>query len=183
MKKSQKKNYVVVALLVVLLFLAIGYAAFSEVLTVSGTATGTGTWNVHFGDTATLNPSGYGTPVVDVENNTITVDDLKLGYPGDGCTLAFSIVNEGNLPAKLTSLEILNSDGTAFSSEDITITAPSIEGETLAANQSCPVTIAIAWDADSEATNVTASFKVQFTYDQDASAVTVNAVHGTHTAN
>ena len=184
MKKKQKRNYVIIALLIILLALAIGYAAFSQTLTISGTATGTGTWNVHFTEEATISPSGHSVKGPQVTNDTITVDDLTLGYPGDGCTLTVNIKNEGSLAAKLTSLEILDSDGmTPFSNSDITITAPSIEGETLAAGETCPVTIAIAWNEDSTATSATAGFKVKFTYDQSNEAVTVTPDHGSHTSN
>lgn len=46
--KKTKKNYLIIALIVILLTLAVGYAAFSGTLTISGTATANGTWDIHF---------------------------------------------------------------------------------------------------------------------------------------
>ena len=183
MKKNQKRNYVIIALLIILLALAVGYAAFTQTLTISGTATGTGTWNVHFDSTATISPSGHSTLGPQVTNDTVTVNDLTLGYPGDGCTLTVNIVNDGNLAAKLTSLEILDAEDQPFSNSDIQIEAPDIASETLAAGETCPVTIAISWKEDSMATSASADFKVKFTYDQSNEATSVSPDHGSHTSN
>ena len=57
MKKS-KKNSAIIVLIVLLLAIAIGYAAFSSTLTINGTATGTGSWDVKFTDTALLQADG-----------------------------------------------------------------------------------------------------------------------------
>ena len=46
--KKQKRNYLLVALIVILLAIAVGYAAFSANITISGTATASGTWDVKF---------------------------------------------------------------------------------------------------------------------------------------
>ena len=59
MAKS-KKNYLVIVLVVALVSLAVGYAAFSQNLTISGTATGTTTWDVKFTD-ATMSDTTHGT--------------------------------------------------------------------------------------------------------------------------
>ena len=50
MKKSNKrnKNLVIILLTILLLALAVGYAAFSDVLTISGTANAKGTFNLEF---------------------------------------------------------------------------------------------------------------------------------------
>lgn len=180
MKKS-KKNYVLIALIVLLLALAVGYAAFSQNLTISGTATGTTTWEVKF-VSATINETGHGDSPV-VTDNSITVNPL-LGFPGDGCTVTANIKNNGSLPAKLTKFNLTAADGTtAFSNSDVTIEIPTIptDGtEVIAPGATCPVTISIKWNADSTATSVSAPFKVNFEYTQDTTEVNVTPNHGTH---
>ena len=44
--KNKKRNYVIVVLVVLLLALAVGYAAFSDTLTISGTANAKGTFDM-----------------------------------------------------------------------------------------------------------------------------------------
>ena len=162
----KKKNYLIIALIVILLALAVGYAAFSQTLQISGTATANGQWEVIFSN-ASISPTGHGSEPV-VSNDTITVEDLTLGYPGDGCTLTVDIKNNGNLAAKLTSLTVYNEDGlTPFDNDDITISVPSeIEGETLDAQETCTSNITIQWNQDSVSESAAASFVIKFEYEQ-----------------
>jgi len=52
--KKTKRNNVLIVLVVLLLALAVGYAAFQQVLTISGTATAAGNWDVKFVDPTTI---------------------------------------------------------------------------------------------------------------------------------
>ena len=144
---------------------AVGYAAFSDTLTISGTATANGEWEVKFSE-ATLSPDGHGSAPV-VADNTITVNDLTLAYPGDGCTLTVKILNNGNLSATLKSLTVYNQDGTQpYSNDDISISVPDIDGEELAAGETCTVSIPIQWNSDSVNEEAQASFCIKFEYNQ-----------------
>ena len=179
MKKS-KKNYVIIALVVILLCLAIGYAAFTANLTINGTATGTGTWDVKF-TSATINETGHGDAPT-VTDTTITVD-AKLAYPGDGCTVTANILNNGNIPAKLTEFKLTDDQGNTYSNENVEVTIPTIAtdgSEVIATGKTCPVTFAIKWKEDSTATTVNAKFKISFKYEPDTSEVTVTPSHGVH---
>ena len=49
--ESKNKNILIASLLAVVLVMAVGYAAFVQQLTISGTAEITSTWNVHFDTT------------------------------------------------------------------------------------------------------------------------------------
>lgn len=182
MKKS-KKNYLIIALVVILLCLAIGYAAFSANLTINGTAKGTGTWDVKF-VSATINEDGHGNAPT-VTDNTISVD-VELGYPGDGCTVTANIQNAGNIPAKLTGFELTDDTGATYTDTDVEILIPDIKKdgtEVIAPGATCPVTFSVKWLTDSKATTVDAKFKISFTYEQDTTEATVAPAHGTHTTN
>lgn len=176
MAKS-KKNYVVIALVVALLSLSLGYAAFSQNLTINGTATGTANWDVKF-TSATMSDASHGSATVDADD-TVTVAGL-MSYPGDGFTVTTEITNNGSVDAKLTSFELVSDDGTPFSNDDIDVSIPSIQNDSLKAGDVCPVTIAVKWKETSEVENVNANFKVKFTYEQDTTAVDVSPAHGTH---
>lgn len=179
MKKS-KKNYAMIALVVILLCLAIGYAAFSANLTINGTATASGTWEVKF-IKAEMNDEDHGTAEV-TSSDEVTVN-AKLAFPGDACTVTVYIKNNGTIPAELTSFECTKADGTTvFTDDNIEVVIPDIEtgDEIIKAGETCPVTITVKWKADSTATNATASFKVKFEYKQPEE-VEVTPSHNTHT--
>ncbi len=184
MKKS-KRNYLIIVLLVVLLALSVGYAAFSANLTINGTATATGTWDIQFAS-AKINDDDHGDQpqiiTTTTTNDTIKVD-AKLSYPGDGCTVTANIKNNGTVPAKLTGFVLTDDKGNTYSNADILVTLPTIttDGtEIIKAGATCPVTFTIKWDTDSEATSANASFKISFTYEQATEEFTTQPSHGTH---
>lgn len=184
MKKS-KKNYILIALVVLLLALAIGYAAFSANLNINGTANASGQWDVKF-VSATVNTEEHGTAKItttDKESDTINVE-VDLAYPGDACTVTANIKNGGNVPAKLTKFELTDDTGAKYENPDIDVIIPTIAtdgSEVIAAGETCPVTFGIKWNTDSEETEATAKFKISFTYEQDTTEVDVQADHGAHT--
>ena len=188
MKKS-KKNYVLIALVVILLCIAVGYAAFSANLTINGTANANGTWDVKFVKAA-INEPGHGTvePSISPDGQTLTVA-VELSYPGDGCTVTANIKNSGTIPARLTAFDIYAEDGeSVFTNPDITVTVPDDgnnftsgeNGEVIAAGETCPFTFSVQWNESSKATSATAKFVIKFTYSQP-DAVTVSPDHGAHT--
>ena len=178
MAKS-KKNYLVIVLVVALVSLAVGYAAFSQNLTISGTATGTTTWDVKFTD-ATMSDTTHGTATVTDE--VVTVEGT-LGFPGDAFTVTTEITNAGSLPAKLTEFKLTDKDGNEFESEDITVEIPTMAtdgSEIIEPGKACTVTIAVKWNEASEKESVTAGFDVHFAYEQSTTTVNVEADHGAH---
>lgn len=178
MAKS-KKNYLVIALVIALVSLAVGYAAFSQNLTISGTATGTTTWDVKFTD-ATMSDTTHGTAIV--ADDTVTVNGT-LGFPGDAFTVTTEITNAGSLPAKLTEFNLTDDTGAEFANDDVTVEIPTMatDGtEIIAPGEACTVTIAVKWNEASEKESVSAGFKVNFAYEQSTTTVNVEADHGTH---
>ena len=122
MRKTKKRNYLVIALVVILLALAVGYAAFQTQLTITGTATAQGTWNVHFVATGVSGTriASTGTPTLasdkmsvslsaDLKTATIAVD---LTQPGQAATVTLPIINEGTVDAVIDSFTISTPSGT-----------------------------------------------------------------------
>lgn len=177
MKKNQKKS-VLIVLVILLLALAVGYAAFQQVLNITGTAKAAGNFEVKFVDPTTIT-TGHGT-ATKTADDTVTVE-ATLGYPGDGCTVTTHITNAGTIPAKLTTLEVLGTNGETFKDDDITITTPSIAEEELAPGETCEFTFAIAWKEDSTADKKDVGFNIKFTYDQNTTPTSVDANHPAHT--
>lgn len=177
MKKS-KKNYTIIVLIVLLLALAIGYAAFSATLTIDGTAEGTGTWDVHF-KSATLKDS---TGAVDTKHGTVTLNDptndtitaeVTLAYPGDGVILEAVVENSGNTPAKVKTFTVTGADDELLITE-----AGPATGEPLAANGgTCTAQFAVQWNPESTTDTLSKTFTVTFEYVQDTTDVTLTPSH------
>lgn len=131
-KERGAKVIAVVALLIAVVGLTIGYAAYASTLTINGSANvDPASWDVHFayktGDSLTATKTGSA-----VENTTPTLAattisgfDVTLKAPGDSVTYDFSVKNGGTLDAKLDTftlgtLTCAPNEGSTISQEDAT---------------------------------------------------------------
>lgn len=175
MKRSKKSNRAIIVLIVLLIALAVGYATFQTVLTVSGTATGTMTWNVHFtentkfyevvngakAENAITDTNRANTDVATAQITTDAQDAQKkaqtvtatvaLKYPGDAVILETEIINESSQPAKLTGYSCTGAgDGLVISEPTPVITSGTVGGDTgdvLNANGGkCKAQFLVKWD-------------------------------------
>ena len=184
--KRNKRSYIIIALIVVLLLSAVGYAAFQSTLTISGTATANASWDIKFTD-CKINGTQDLTKIstTTTTNDTVTVGSLSLAYPGDAKTVEVEITNAGNLDATLT----LSCTKTGDTGNKILIKKPTdLDGtsshntETLAANTKCTYKYVIQWDpADTTVPSqeITADYTFTFTYDQSSTPSTETPSHGT----
>ena len=180
MKKSKKRNYAIIVLLVLLIAIAVGYAAFSSELTINGKATGDTTWDVKFTDAKLYDSTGaiadsevYGS--VSFTDSTVTATGIKLSYPGDGVKLRTVITNAGKLNAKLTDITV-NTAGLANTGILVTPAVPN-QNEVIQPNHSCTSEFFVQWDPDSELEHTEGSFTVTFTYDQDTNTINITPTH------
>ncbi len=167
---TKKKNYVVILLIVFLLALAVGYAAFGDTLTITGTATANGTFDVNFISCEVKNAIGVNTDETKgvINDDTLTVTVADLAYPGAGAQFDVVIKNEGTAPAKIKSITPTNIEG----SEDIIISgleAITEEHETIAVNGTCSFSFTVQWDPNSTdpLTDESVSFGLVIEYEQD----------------
>ena len=114
MKKSRKRNALVLALIVLLLATAVGYALFASNLTITGTAAADGLWDVHF-ENAAVSPTKAGNTAV-ISNSATGTDDVltvnvTLSYPTDSSTVTVDVVNAGTADAILTGITITPTAG------------------------------------------------------------------------
>lgn len=190
MKKS-KKNYVAIVLVVLLLALAVGYAAFSQTLTISGTAGATGKWDVKF-----TNATASASIVKGTQANTATLSEdgksitvkVNLATQGDGSNITATITNGGTVDAKLKEFLVsgdLTQDGTntnVYQNGAIKLTVPTLSEEdvVIKAGESKTFTFSVEWDdtktlsADTE----TATFDITFDYVQDGITGTFTGTQG-----
>ena len=106
--ESKHKNALIGALLAVVFVMAVGYAAFAQLLTINGTATIDSSWDVHFDpnqDTAspTMGTGGTVQPTGTIaysEGNTVATLTANLKQPGDEVSFTLKPSNYGSLAAK-----------------------------------------------------------------------------------
>ncbi len=179
MKKS-KKNYAIIVLFVLIIAIAVGYAAFQSVLNISGTATGTATWDVHFTSAELVDSSGntdtaHGTVSISANGLTVDATDITLDYPGDGVKLRTVITNAGSLDAKLSAITV-NKTGLANTDINVTEAVP-VQNEVIHPNGTCTSEYFVQWDPASTKTSTVGSFSVSFTYDQDTNTINITPSH------
>lgn len=105
------KVAVVAALVISVIAIGIGFAAFTETLSINGNATvQTSSWKVKFTDLSTGITAGTASittaPTINTNDTTISTYDVKLAKPGDSVTYTFKVANTGTYDAKLTSVTI-----------------------------------------------------------------------------
>ena len=131
-KERGAKVIAIVALLIAVVGLTVGYAAYSSTLTINGTANvDPASWKVNFGyktgDSLTGTIKGHATETTapTLADTTISGFDVTLKAPGDSVTYNFLIKNSGTLNAKLASftmgtLTCAPNEGSNISQEDAT---------------------------------------------------------------
>ena len=115
---KDKKNAIIVSLLIAVIAMAIGYAALSSQLTINGTAEVTSTWDVKMtsiSEGSISNLAGV-TPTAnvnskDITGNTTAVFDVSFQTPGDCVEFDITVTNSGSLDAKLANVTATATDG------------------------------------------------------------------------
>ena len=181
MKKS-KKNYVAIVLVVLLVAMAVGYAAFSGSISVSGTANASGKWDVKFtqADITQSIVTGTTTNTATVQGEGESIDvSVNLATPGDGATITAKIANKGDYDAKLTGFTVT---GDGFEDQGagvwkngaILVKVPEVEtdgSDVISATSGTKTfTFTVEWDStvtELEGDTETANFTITFNYEQD----------------
>ena len=111
----KKTGLLVLSLVLALGALGIGYAAWSQTLTVTGNVN-TGSYIVTM-TSPTPSPTDVSKTAwvtVDAHNNYSCTLSVHNGYPGFVGTATFDIENTGSVPAKLTTVKLTEADGTTL---------------------------------------------------------------------
>lgn len=154
MKSSKKSNkkYLIILLIVFLLALAVGYAAFSDTLTISGTANANGTFDLEFQNAVVDKKVGCDqtltTATISTDKNELKVVVKDLAYPGAGAQFTVDIVNVGTVAAKVDSVTpegLTNPNIKVKGLDAIDTNHPVIQP-----GKKCTLTFTVEWDKDSE---------------------------------
>lgn len=122
MQKQKNTQLLVIGVLAfAILFMSIGFAAYSQKLNINGMATvGTNRWSVHF------NPDSYQLGEGSVKENSKVITDTAISYsvtlkePGDYYLFQIDVVNDGQYNAVLDSIDM--SELSAAESDYVTYT-------------------------------------------------------------
>ena len=102
MKDRRRRNIMIGSLCALLVFMGIGYALISQMLTIRGVSTVAGDWNIYI-DSITPNAVGTGVSV----NESVGLDKVSASFeanlyvPGDKVEYKIVVKNDGNIDAKL----------------------------------------------------------------------------------
>ena len=112
MKKFKKKSEIIIFILLVVLFVGIGYAALGANLKINGVADITSaTWNVHFVEDSIHLTEGSVEIAENTEEAAASIDSstevsyhVKLTKPGDFYEFTVDVTNEGSIDAMIDSI-------------------------------------------------------------------------------
>ena len=92
---------IIIGVLALLVVITMGYALFSETVTIGGTAKGTGNLDVIFESAYVFSENGAsGTKVsISSDKKNLIINDVNLHYPGATVTIKYKIKNNESIPA------------------------------------------------------------------------------------
>ena len=148
-KRKNLQMGIIAVLAVAVLFMAIGFAAYSQTLNINGDVTvKANTWSIHWDQTSYALSTGSvpltnesGLPTM---TNTSVSFSADLDKPGDFVEFTIDAVNDGTLNAELTGITLTNSVNQPYVSYEV-----AYDGTTYT---STTTGLSIPLDADSSAT-------------------------------
>ena len=112
MKRNPIMTILTVACIFSVIALTIAYAALKTSLTIEGTATVDGKWQVEFENLSS--PTITGILLGDIKEAKLSATmfnlTVELGKPRDSVTYTFDVVNKGNIAAKISSITTPNKE-------------------------------------------------------------------------
>ena len=146
--RKNSKNVILVILLLVVVGMAVGYAALSQALVINGTANITAEWKIIFTDIKEGKMVGAETKTSPSYTATTATFDVNLLYPGASAQYVITVANQGSINAKLTSVDGIDSANKAAPT-DITYSINANKNDTLSSGNTKDYTVTVTWNADS----------------------------------
>ena len=161
---SRQRNYIIAGLCMILVIMGVGYAAFSSQLKISGTSNITSNWSVKITDIQSKVVNGTPTNASEpTHTDTTATFRTRLTNPGDTMQYDVTVLNEGDIDAKLDKITIPESTNPAIGFEVSGIE----EGSLLEAKQTSILTVTVKYnDVTEQPSNLTADLKVTLDYSQ-----------------
>lgn len=111
MNNNNFKTIMLVALIALVAFVGVGYAAFHTDLTINGEGTvQSSSWKIKFLNLSDANKTGTATQITKptISNNDTHIGDYAVTFttPGDSINYTFDVKNEGTFDAEISSITI-----------------------------------------------------------------------------
>ncbi len=164
-KKRNPQNIAIIALAAALVFMGIGFAAYSATLTIGSGLNNTdvivrpATWGICWEDTTiTGTGSGTGTGQVSRDSCTAVTFNATLNKPGDSYSFTVNAENTGTIDAKLTAITMtaLTADQAKYLEYTVSYNGTTYNASTsnlniaLNATAKAPVIVTVRYKAVSE---------------------------------
>ena len=159
-----QRNYIIAGLCMILVIMGVGYAAFQSQLKISGTSNVTSNWSVKITDIQSKIVSGTPANASDpAHTDTTATFSTTLTSPGDTMQYDVTVLNEGDIDAKLDKITIPESTNPAIGFEVSGIE----EGSLLEAKQTAILTVIVKYNNVTEQpSDLTADLEVTLDYSQ-----------------
>lgn len=168
----KKQNIAIIGVIAFVLAIAVGYALFSETITVTGTATAKGSFDVEFTKVGTPTCSGFSKDcteanlaVISGDKNTLTVTVDKLQYPGAYVEIPVTVTNVGTIPAILTGITE-SGIGSTTSPVKVTYSGIAASNAEIAQGTKATMVIRVEWNKDINTTAEGVKFSLGLNYKQ-----------------
>lgn len=170
----KKQSIAIIGVIAFVLAVAVGYALFSETLTINGTATAKGDFDVEFTSVGTPTCSGFSGSceaatlgTISDDKNTLTITVNKLQYPGAYVEIPVTVTNKGSIPAVLKSIE--ETGLTTDASVKVSYTGlTELKDQEVAQNGTQNFTVKVMWDENSNTSSENVKFTIKLNYEQKA---------------
>ena len=159
-----QRNYIIAGLCMILVIMGVGYAAFQSQLKISGTSNITSNWSVKITDIQSKVVNGTPTNAeAPTHTDTTATFSTTLTSPGDTMQYDVTVLNEGDIDAKLDKITIPESTNPAIGFE-----VKGIEEESLLrSKETALLTVTVKYNNVTEQpSNLTADLEVTLDYSQ-----------------
>ena len=163
----KKQNLIIIFVIGFMLSFTIGYALFSDIIIIEGTATARGNFDIEFTSAEVSNEIGStdATTKISDDKNTLNITVPMLEYPGAYSEITVIITNVGTIPAKLTGID----DSGIDVDPNILISYIGLEElKEVIINQNTTQSfkIKVMWDPNSTSKSENVEFSIKLNYQQ-----------------
>ncbi|MBE5805759.1 MAG: hypothetical protein E7313_03500 [Clostridiales bacterium] len=145
--RKGNKNIVLLILLLVIVGMAVGYAALSQALVINGTANITTEWKILFTNIEEGTFVGAESKTAPSYTATTATFDVNLLYPGASAQYRVTVANQGNIDAKITSVDGIDT-ANAATPTDIVYSIDAEQDDELAAGATKTYIVTVSWNAN-----------------------------------
>ena len=165
----KKQSVAIILISTFILTLLIGYALFSQSVTISGTATASATMDMEF-TTATISSevgSVSTSAVISQDGNTLTITVPQLQYPGSYANIQVIVTNVGTVPVKLTGV----TENGLTTDNNIKISYTGLQDyvtnqTVISPNGTHTFNVKVEWDENSTQASQNINFSILLNYEQ-----------------